>query len=60
MNVQSREDFNKWIHGFGIISSLILFVGMTAFPVVASAVYGLWPDFRALWPGFIEALRAAR
>lgn len=56
MKLQSREDFNKWTHRFGILSSLILFVGMTAFPVVASAVYGLWPDFRALWPGFIAVI----
>ena len=56
MKLQSREDFNKWTHRFGILSSLVLFVGMTAFPVVASAVYGLWPDFRALWPGFIAVI----
>ncbi len=40
MKLQSREDFNKWTHRFGILSSLVLFVGMTAFPVVASAVCG--------------------
>lgn len=53
MKLQSREDFNKWIHKFGIVSSLVLFVAMTAFPIAASTVYGLWPDFKALWPGFI-------
>lgn len=56
MKLQTREEFNNWIHKFGIISSLLLFVGMTAFPVVVSAVYGLWPDFRALWPGFIAVI----
>ncbi len=56
MKLQTREEFNSWIHKFGIISSLLLFVGMTAFPVVVSAVYGLWPDFRALWPGFIAVI----
>lgn len=53
MGKQSREDFNKWVHRFGILSSLGLFVAMTAFPLAVSAVYGLWPDFKVLWPGFV-------
>lgn len=56
MKLQTREEFNSWIHKFGIISSLLLFIGMTAFPVVASAAYGLWPDFKALWPGFVAVI----
>lgn len=51
-----QTGYHSWIHKFGIISSLLLFLAMTAFPVVISAVYGLWPDFRALWPGFIAVI----
>ena len=29
---------------------------MTTFPIAVSAVYGLWPDFKLLWPGFIAVL----
>lgn len=56
MNMQTREEFNSWVHKFGIISSLILFIGMTAFPIVASLIYGLWPDFALLWPGFVAVI----
>lgn len=53
MTLQSREDFNKWIHKFGIISSVLLLVAMTAFPLVISMTYNLWPDMKVLWPGFV-------
>ena len=29
---------------------------MTAFPVAISFVYGIWPDFKALWPGFVAVI----
>lgn len=50
------QNFHSWVHRFGITSSLLLFVAMTAFPIVASAVYGIWPDFKALWPGFVAVI----
>lgn len=53
MQLQPRADFNKWVHRFGIGSSLILLLLMIGFPVAASAVYGLWPSLKLLWPGFI-------
>lgn len=37
-----QNGYQSWIHKFGIISSLLLFVGMTAFPIVVSAAYGIW------------------
>ena len=48
--------YHRWIHRFGISSSLLLFVVMTAFPVAISFVYGIWPDFKALWPGFVAVI----
>ena len=48
--------YHRWIHRFGISSSLLLFVAMTAFPVAISFVYGIWPDFKALWPGFVAVV----
>ncbi len=29
---------------------------MTAFPITASAIYGIWPDFKVLWPGFVAVI----
>lgn len=54
--MKEQSGYQRWIHKFGIISSLLLFVAMTAFPVTISAVYGLWPDFKALWPGFVAVI----
>ena len=48
--------YSKWIHRFGIASSLLLLVAMSAFPVAISCVYGIWPDFKALWPGFVAVI----
>ena len=48
--------YHRWIHRFGISSSLLLLVAMTAFPVAISFVYGIWPDFKALWPGFVAVI----
>lgn len=42
--------------GLNFIMSLLLFVQMTAFPVAISFVYGIWPDFKALWPGFVAVI----
>lgn len=51
-----KNGYHSWIHRFGISSSLLLFVAMTAFPIAASAVYGIWPDFKQLWPGFVAVI----
>lgn len=40
------KGYHSWIHKFGILSSLFLFVAMTAFPIVASIIYDAWPDFK--------------
>lgn len=53
---QTDNGYHRWIHRFGISSSLLLFVAMTAFPVAISFVYGIWPDFKALWPGFVAVI----
>ena len=45
--------YHRWIHRFGISSSLLLLVAMTAFPVAISFVYGIWPDFKIIWPGVL-------
>lgn len=54
--MKTTSSYQSWVHRFGIVSSLILLIAMTAFPVVASAVYGLWPDLGQLWPGFIAVI----
>lgn len=51
-----ESGYHSWIHKFGIASSLLLFAAMTAFPIVVSAVYGVWPDLKELWPGFVAAV----
>lgn len=50
------KNFNKWVHKFGISSSLLLFLAMMAFPVAISTVYGIWPDFSLLWPAFVAVI----
>nr|WP_076778257.1 hypothetical protein [Lachnoclostridium phocaeense] len=54
--MKTQTGYHHWVHRFGIVSSLILLAGMTAFPVAVSAVYGLWPDFGQLWPGFVAVI----
>lgn len=54
--MNKESNYQKWIHKFGISSSLLLFVAMTAFPITASAIYGIWPDFKVLWPGFVAVI----
>lgn len=54
--MNKESSYQKWIHKFGITSSLLLFVAMTAFPITASFVYGIWPDFKVLWPGFVAVI----
>lgn len=50
------KGYHSWIHKFGILSSLFLFAAMTAFPIAASVIYGKWPDFKQLWPGFVAVI----
>lgn len=54
--MNKESNYQKWIHKFGISSSLLLFVAMTAFPITASVIYGIWPDFKVLWPGFVAVI----
>lgn len=54
--MKTTSNYQSWVHRFGIVSSLILLIAMTAFPIVASAIYGLWPDLGRLWPGFIAVI----
>lgn len=54
--MKTQTGYHHWVHRFGIVSSLILLAGMTAFPVAVSAVYGIWPDFGQLWPGFVAVI----
>lgn len=54
--MESRALFNDWVHKFGISSSLILLVLMSAFPVLISLYYGVWPNMTELWPAFIAVI----
>lgn len=45
--------FNAWVHRFGIVSSSILLLGMIAFPVTISALYGVWPSLERMWPAIV-------
>lgn len=49
----TKEKFERWVHNFGMGSSFILLVLMVAFPVIISAVYGVWPDFAAITPAIV-------
>ena len=54
--MKTTSNYQSWVHRFGIVSSLILLIAMTACPIAASAIYGLWPDLGQLWPGFIAVI----
>lgn len=56
MELESREQFNRWVHRFGISSSLILFSLMSLFPVMLSSYYGYWPDMADTWPAFVAVV----
>jgi len=58
MGVQTKQQFDSWVHRFGIISSAILFLAMTCLPVAVSLVFGSWPSITKLWPGFVLAFLA--
>ncbi|MCC8057137.1 hypothetical protein [Cloacibacillus sp.] len=54
--MESRASFNSWVHKFGISLSLFLFVLMSAFPVLISFYYGVWPNLAQLWPAAIAVI----
>jgi len=54
--LKQSSDYQKWVHKFGISTSLLLLAAMVGLPIAASAVYGIWPDFQALWPGFVAVV----
>lgn len=53
MSLQPREDWNQWLHRFGILSNLFLLLCVLSFPVAVSVIHGNWPDFGKLMPAFI-------
>ncbi|MDR1482801.1 MAG: hypothetical protein LBI74_09260 [Synergistaceae bacterium] len=52
MPLQPREEFNRWIHSFGVTSNAVLCAMMIGFPLAVSAYYNLWPSFKTLLPSF--------
>ena len=54
--MERTDKYQQWIHRFGISTSLLLLLAMSLLPVTASKVYGIWPDFQALWPGFVAVV----
>lgn len=53
---EKKSNYQKWIHKFGISTSLLLLAAMIGLPVAASLIYGIWPDFGELWPGFVAVV----
>lgn len=51
-----QSSYHSWIHKFGISTSLLLLLAMIGLPVAASTIFGIWPDFKALWPGFVAVV----
>lgn len=53
-----KQNFNyqSWIHKFGISTSVLLLGAMAGLPITASIIYDMWPDFQALWPGFVAVI----
>lgn len=54
--MKKTQNFNDWVHSFGMISSLVLLVAMTAYPIIISMVYGVWPNLKQLWPGVVAVI----
>jgi len=54
--METRQEFNKWIHNFGRITTIILFFLMCAVPVVASLIYNIWPSFTLIWPPMLAMI----
>ena len=54
--MKKTRSFNDWVHFFGITSSLLLLVAMTAYPIITSIVYGVWPDLKQLWPAIVAVI----
>lgn len=54
--MKQSSNYQSWVHKFGISTSLILMIAMIGLPVTASIVYDMWPDFQALWPGFVAVV----
>ncbi len=52
----TTKAFENWVHRFGITSSFLLFLGMSAFPIAISLNYNSWPDFKVLWPAFLAVI----
>jgi hypothetical protein len=53
MELQSKKQFDSWVHKFGVTTGLILLILISLFPVIASSMYDIWPNMQQLWPGFV-------
>lgn len=53
MNQQSNESWNRWVHRFGTGTNALLLLAFISFPVIVSAVTGIWPDFAVIFPAVI-------
>lgn len=56
VTLETRESFNNWIHNFGRVTTIILFLLMCAVPVVASLLYDYWPSFVVIWPPMLAMI----
>ena len=49
-------DFEKKMHHDGRLYGWAMLIAICAFPFFASVRSGIWPDFKALWPGFVAVI----
>lgn len=52
----TKENFENWVHKFGIATSAALLILMVSFPVTVSIVHNVWPDFGAIWPAVLTVV----
>ncbi|WP_294337369.1 hypothetical protein [uncultured Clostridium sp.] len=46
-------DFEKKMHHDGRLYGWAMLIAICAFPLFASVSYGIWPDFKIIWPGIL-------
>lgn len=46
-------DFEKKMHHDGRLYGWAMLIAICAFPLFASVRYGIWPDFKIIWPGVL-------
>ncbi|MCJ7834684.1 hypothetical protein MUB23_04670 [Cuneatibacter sp. NSJ-177] len=47
------SDFEKLMHRYGRIYGWAMLLAISAFPVMASIYFGIWPDLAVIWPGVL-------